>query len=131
AFSANQPEQFRFPDLLVIKTCKGLREANIPAARIRRILSSLRRQLPEDQELGSITIYADGRRVVVWDGAARWHPDSGQFLFDFEPFQVARELAIKARLANAVAPRSGRLTVDQWLTVATEQEDEWPEVACR
>jgi tetratricopeptide (TPR) repeat protein len=132
AFSLCQPVQFSFPDLLVLKTCKGLRQANIPVARIRRILASLRRQLPEDQQLGSITIYADGRRVVVWDGAARWHPDSGQFLFDFEPLQLARELAIKApRLANAVSPRPGRLTVDQWLAVAAEQEDECPEEACR
>jgi tetratricopeptide (TPR) repeat protein len=132
AFSANQPEQFRFPDLLVIKTCKGLREANIPAARIRRILSSLRRQLPEDQQLGSITIYADGRRVVVWDGAARWHPDSGQFLFDFEPSRVARELAMTApRLATAVRPDPRRLTADQWLAVAAEQEDAAPNEACQ
>ena len=132
AFALNQPDHFKFPDLLVLKTCKGLREAKIPVVRIRRILSSLRRQLPEDQQLGSITIYADGRRVVVWDGAARWHPDSGQFLFDFEPSYVARELAIRApRAAAVVSPHPQRLTAEQWLAVAAEQEDASPEEACR
>ena len=64
--------EWSFQDLLLLKTTKGLLDARIPMARIRRMMASLKRQLPEDQALSSLTIYADGRRVVAWDGAARW-----------------------------------------------------------
>src|SRR5687767_1336752 len=65
---------FSFQDLLLLRTTKGLLEAHVGLPRIRRILSSLRRQLPDGQQISSVKIYADGRRVVVWDGAARWQP---------------------------------------------------------
>src|SRR5688572_18010378 len=71
--------QFTFQDLLVLKTTTGLLDSGVPATRISRMLGSLRRQLAEDMHLSSLTIYANGRRVVVWDGNARWEPDSGQF----------------------------------------------------
>ncbi|MCL6641634.1 MAG: hypothetical protein K6T92_09725, partial [Candidatus Rokubacteria bacterium] len=35
----------------------------------------------------------DGRRVVAWDGTARWQPDSGQFLLHFDADEVARKAA--------------------------------------
>jgi tetratricopeptide (TPR) repeat protein len=76
--------QWSFPDLLLLRTAKELLDARIPPRRIRRMIASLRRQLPPDRALSSLTIYADGRRVVAWDGDARWQPDSGQFLFNFD-----------------------------------------------
>ena len=36
----------------------------------------------------SLKIYASGKRVVVWDGASRWQPDSGQFLLNFDTAQM-------------------------------------------
>jgi len=64
--------RWSFEDLLLLKTTRGLLDAKVPARRIRRLLASLRRQLPGDQVLTSVSVYADGRRVVAWDGAARW-----------------------------------------------------------
>ena len=55
---------FTFQDLLLLKTTKGLLDAQVPIARIRKMLHSLKRQLPEDQQIWNVTIYADGRRVV-------------------------------------------------------------------
>ncbi|HEX5528048.1 MAG TPA: MerR family transcriptional regulator, partial [Methylomirabilota bacterium] len=81
--------RWSFQDLLLLKTTRGLLEARVPARRIRRMLASLRRQLPGDQALSSVSVYADGRRVVAWDGTARWQPDSGQFLFSFDATAVA------------------------------------------
>jgi hypothetical protein len=37
--------------------------------------------------MSSLTIYASGKRVVVWDGTSAWQPDSGQFLLNFETKQ--------------------------------------------
>jgi hypothetical protein len=42
------------------------------------------RQLAKDRHLASLKIYADGERVIAWDGKTRWQPDSGQFLFNFD-----------------------------------------------
>src|SRR5437867_1083716 len=80
--------QFTFQDLLLLKTTKGLIDSGVPARRVARLLSSLRSQLSEDMHLSGLTIYADGRRVVVGDGTARWEPDSGQFLFNFDVASV-------------------------------------------
>lgn len=123
-----RPLEFTFQDLLLLKTTKGLLDARVSVSRIRRILISLKRQLPEDPQLGSVTIYADGRRVVVWDGTVRWHPDSGQFLFDFEPRQMAKHIALKNPARKS--PPSG-LTAEQWFDLASELEKNSPEEACQ
>ena len=126
SFKKTKPSQFTFQDLLLLKTTKRLCEAHIPVARIRRMLASVKRQLPEDQQLSNVKIYADGRRVVVWDGAAHWQPDSGQFLFDFEPNEGNE--ATKVRLLGKPAKAVGR-TAEQWLTLARELESHSPEEA--
>lgn len=119
------PRNFTFQDLLLLRTTKGLLNAHVPVARIRTILDSLRRQLPDDQHLWNVTIYANGRRVVVWDGRAHWHPDSGQFLFDFEPRALARQLPWKQPRVPARRP----LTSEKWFDLGSELENDSPEEA--
>jgi tetratricopeptide (TPR) repeat protein len=119
--------EFTFQDLLLLKTTKGLLDAAVPISRIRKMLHSLKRQLPADQQLWKVTIYADGRRIVVWDGNAHWQPDSGQFLFDFEPRCMARQLPLKQRPPRSLPP----LTADNWFDLASELEKDSPEEACR
>jgi tetratricopeptide (TPR) repeat protein len=114
--------QFTFEELLLLKTARGLLEARIPGPRIKRILDSLRRQLPEDRNLSSVTIYADGRRVVVWDGRARWQPDSGQFLFNFSPSSVAEPAAFPVRRRAEASSR----TAADWIALALEWEADSP-----
>lgn len=77
-----------FQDLVLLRTTKGLLEAGVSPRRVKRIWSSLRRQLADGLPLSSIRILADGDRAVAWDGSARWQPDSGQFLLDFEADEV-------------------------------------------
>jgi hypothetical protein len=75
---------FGFRDLLVLRTTKGLLDSGVPMRRIRSAWTSLRHQLADDVPLTSITIRADGNRVVASDGRSAWRPDSGQVLLDFE-----------------------------------------------
>lgn len=109
--------QFTFQDLLLLKTAKTLLESRIPARRIARLLASLKRQLPDEQHLSSVKIYADGRRVVAWDGRARWQPDSGQFLFNFDAKSVASA-------AKSLAPKPAKKTLSarHWFNLAVELE---------
>lgn len=121
------PQRFTFQDLLLLQTAKRLCDAKIPIARIRRILGSLKRQLPDDGSLSKLKIYADARRVVVWDGTARWQPDSGQFLFNFEPEKPA---PAPVRSLRKIPTSTGR-TADQWFITGMELEAESPEEARR
>ena len=121
--------RWSFQDLLLLKTTRGLLDAQVPARRIRRLLGSLRRQLPGDQALTSVSVYADGRRVVAWDGAARWQPDSGQFLFSFEaptlapvPTAAARPATPPAERAAAPPVETPARTAEEWFDLGCELE---------
>jgi len=111
--------QFTFQDLLLLKTAKGLLDSRVPAKTIIRMLSSLKRQLPDDQHLSRIKIYADGRHVVAWDGKARWQPDSGQFVFNFDAQSVAQKIKIPRPTRK---PPEKKLTADHWFNLALELE---------
>ncbi|HEY2989864.1 MAG TPA: tetratricopeptide repeat protein [Candidatus Binatia bacterium] len=117
---------FSFQDLLLLKTTKGLLNARVPLRRIRRILRSLKQQLPE-QEVWKVTIYADGKRVVVWDGGKRWQPDSGQFLFNF----AAREIASRINLPLGRKAAASARDAQHWFNVGWELESDSPEEARR
>lgn len=116
--------RWSFQDLLLLKTTRGLLEARVPARRIRRMLASLRRQLPGDRALSSVSIYADGRRVVAWDGTARWQPDSGQFLFSFDAHAVAAPAP--ALPAAAAPPEPPARTAGEWFDLGCELDTASP-----
>ncbi|MGE5178195.1 MAG: tetratricopeptide repeat protein [Bacteroidota bacterium] len=92
--------QFTFQQLLLLRTTRGLLESGVSPRRIRRIWTSLRRQLTDDRPLTSIRILASGNRAVAWDGTAPWQPDSGQFLLDFDAESV------KGHAGSGEAPRA-------------------------
>lgn len=124
--------RWSFQDLLLLRTTRGLLEARVPARRIRRMLASLRRQLPDDQALSSVSIYADGRRAIAWDGTARWQPDSGQFLFSFD----ARAVGIPAgpspagpAVAAAAPPAPPTRSAKEWFDLACELDPASPDEA--
>ncbi len=119
--------QWSFQDLLLLRTANALLDARIPARRIGRMIASLRRQLPADQPLSSVTIYADGRRAVAWDGAARWQPDSGQFLFNFDAQALA---AIAAPLRGSAPAAPGTRGAVDWFNLGCELDASSPAEAC-
>ncbi|HKN87668.1 MAG TPA: tetratricopeptide repeat protein [Nitrospiraceae bacterium] len=126
--TTRQP-RFTFQDLLILRTAKGLLKAGISVGRVRKVLASLRRQLPDDQALSHVKIYADGRRVVVWDAAGQWQPDSGQFLLNFDVDEVKGPGKVRT-LARRGAVSRTRLTAQQWYERALELEQDSPEEAC-
>jgi tetratricopeptide (TPR) repeat protein len=102
------PPTFGFQDLLLLRTTKGLLEAGVPMRRIRRVWASLREQLKDDLPLTSISIHTDGEEVVASDGSARWQPDSGQFLLNFEVSEIAQRAGRATGLPDlTLAPAAG------------------------
>ena len=140
------PLSFGFRDLLLLRTTKGLLESGVPMRRIRRIWASLREQLAAGLPLTSIAIHTDGEEVVASDGGARWQPDSGQFLLNFEASEIAERAAGTTRCpdvgsqewtsgfsregtASADAVDDSGPTAEQWYEAGCALEASSPEQA--
>ncbi|MBX3027218.1 tetratricopeptide repeat protein [bacterium] len=120
--------RFAFQDVVLLRTALGLRQARVPAARVRRALRELLRQLPADRPLSGVRIVAAGGRVVARSGDRVWQPESGQLQFAFTVDELARRAAapraLPPRPSRAAPPPSGESATD-WFErgVALEDED--------
>ena len=117
--------RFDFVDLVLLRTTRGLLGQRVPLRKIGAVLTSLRRQIG-DRPLTRLSVYADGKRVVAWDGASRWQPDSGQFLLNFEADGVLKRAANVAKLPPGRRRKLPPLTADQWCDLAMEIEETSP-----
>jgi len=119
--------RFGFQDLVLLRTAQGLAEAKVPAASVKRALRKLRGQLPAGRPLTGVRIAADGKRVVVRDGAATWNPESGQTLFDFTVADLATAAAPHAKRAAEEARQDGeRLSAEDWYRLGCDVEASSP-----
>lgn len=125
--------QFSFQDVVLLRTAKGLVGARIAPARVKRALARLKKQLPEGRPLTGVAIAAEGNRIVVRDGGARWNPESGQVLFDFRVAELAKEAAslareevreLKPKKASGAVERTAAEIAEDWYQVGCTREDE-------
>jgi Flp pilus assembly protein TadD len=116
--------RFSFQDLVLLRTAAGLVHARVPRARVRRALRRLRAQLPEGRPLTGVRVAAEGAHVVVQDGGARWHPETGQALLPFD-MQLARRVAPLVRAA-ALARNPAPLDAEAWYRWGCGLEDTAP-----
>ncbi len=126
---------FSFQDVVLLRTAQGLIGARIAPRRVRRALARLKQQLPEGRPLTGVAIAAEGNRIVVRDGGARWNPESGQVLFDFrvdaapDGAPALTELRPKrpqATVTAAAAAGAGATSAggEDWYRVGCTREDE-------
>jgi tetratricopeptide (TPR) repeat protein len=116
--------RFGFQDLVILRTAGELTAAHIPTRKIRRVLESVREQLPEGRSIAGVRIAADGERVVVRDGTSVWNPESGQSLFDFSVEEIAEKakpIALAA-VREAKAKEEDDLDADAWYELASDLE---------
>ena len=134
--------QFSFQDVVLLRAAQGLMQARIAPTRVRRALQKLKQQLPEGRPVTGVAIAAEGNRIVVRDGGARWNPESGQVLFDFRVDQAAdgapalTELKRRGRGASngasdeaaagggAVDEAQAHADGEEWYQVGCQREDE-------
>lgn len=125
---AKAPCTYTFQDLVMLRTAKGLTDAGVPVGQIRKVLEGLQRQLGDGQAMTSLKIYASGKRVVVWDGASRWQPDSGQFLLNFDTAHILSSTRLTPRQRSRTESTG---TAQEWFERAMTLEDDSPEEARR
>jgi tetratricopeptide (TPR) repeat protein len=113
--------RFTFQDLVLLRTAKDLVASRVPASRVKRALSKLKRQLPEGRALTGIRIFPSGRALVARDGEVVWNPDSGQAHFDFAEDGVRAEAG-----SPPAVPVEERLDAEGWLDLAGALEDVEP-----
>ena len=119
--TAGRPS-FSFQDLVLLRTAKGLIDANVPARRIAKALQALANQLPTDRPLSAVRVQIDGDRVIVRDSANSWEPESGQAVLDFAVRELGEKVAPLARDSVHRALRAAS-TADDLFQAALESEE--------
>jgi tetratricopeptide (TPR) repeat protein len=120
--------RFSFQDLILLRAANELVRARIAPQRVRRALRELMRRLPDGRRLSGLTITADGKTIVVRDGAARWNPESGQRLFDFQVADIARRVAPLGGLSARVRERKQQ-SAEAWYEQGCALESGSPDEA--
>jgi tetratricopeptide (TPR) repeat protein len=113
---------FTFQDLVLLRTAKGLIDANVPARRITKALQALARQLPTDRPLSAVRVQIDGDRVIVRDSASSWEPESKQTVLDFSIRELGQKVAPLARESVQRALRTAS-TAEDLFSAALESEE--------
>lgn len=113
---------FCFQDVVALRAAHELIGKRVPAARVRRALARLARELPGDRPVSGLRIFADGRHVAVRDGATAWQPETGQVLLDFDVQELADKVAAIRDAPRAQEER--RAQARHQLDRAIELEDE-------
>ncbi len=122
--------RFSFQDVVLLRTAKGMVEARIPPRRVRRLLKKLKDQLPNGRPLTGLSISTEGRKVVVRDGSARWDPEDGQCLLDFEVADLARKAEpIILRAARVARQTEKEQSAEDWYDLGCNLEVCSPEEA--
>jgi len=113
--------RFSFADVIILRTTRDLMESGIPLRRVKRVLNSLREQLPDDQPLSALHITSDGDSVVVKEEKTMWDPQTEQVHLDFSVQELAEKIA---PIAGAIVERTpiSEMTADDWYDLALDLE---------
>jgi tetratricopeptide (TPR) repeat protein len=126
------PEQaeFRFSDLLALKTIVRLRKEQTHPRLIKQALHALRDRLKVSTEVGAgftedVRVYKEGKRLRVQIGKHKMEPVSGQLLFDFAEAEISKLLQLPASQKSAeilAKTLRGKIEADRWFERGLELE---------
>lgn len=118
---------FSFRDLIVLRAAQSLAAAKVPHRRITKSLKELRRRLPDEMPLSGLSIAAIADKVVVREGGAHWHADSGQYELAFDGDPETGSLSVIER--KKPAPPSPE--AEEWFERGVALEIDDPEISIR
>ncbi len=120
--------EYRFADLLSLKTILRLRADNCRPKAIRQALDALRNGLDQMTDClhSDVRVYKEGRRIRVQIGRHKLDPHSGQFLLDFAEAEIKKLLQLPAAAQNSAANLAeklrDKLEADRWFEKGLELE---------
>jgi tetratricopeptide (TPR) repeat protein len=119
-------DEYRFSDLLLLKTIARLRGESVPTQRIRRSLLALRERLKDTPALFSdVRVSSQGHRIRVQIGKQHMDPISGQLLFDFDENEINKLLHLPQSPRNSEKTAEllrQRMEADSWFERGLELE---------
>ncbi len=122
--------RFSFQDVVLLRTARGLLDADLSMRRTIAALLKLKRGLDAGGTLASMRIFVDGDDVVVREASALWDIDSGQGRLDFDVGEVASEVATLAEKRRLFEGEDFEdLGSDEWYNFGLDLEEMDPERA--
>ena len=113
--------RFSFSDIILLRTTRDLLSAGVPLRRVKRVLRSLRDQLPDDRPLSTLRIISDGNSIVVREEDTLWDPGSGQVQLDFSVRDLA-DMVAPITPPSVDQNSSAEMTADDWYDLALDLE---------
>jgi len=121
----NPAVSYGFHQLVALRTLVRLRASNVPAAKIQRAVSAVRRKLQGvNDPLTELRVYSDGSRIRVQLGGQKMEPESGQLLLDFDEGELQRLVSLPSRREQdeAQAARKKQIEAEGWFQKGVELE---------
>ena len=115
--------RFDFQDVVLLRTAKGLLDADVSARKAYKILLKLKRELSHVDSLASVRIFADGSNVVVRDDNQLWDAESGQAQLDFSVAELVDNVASLANRNLIIAKEGDDLDSDEWYNLGLDLEE--------
>lgn len=105
---------YTFQDLVGLRAAKGLLDAGISLAEVKRSVDAMRRLLPRvTRPLVELRVMADGQAMVVKDQAGTFEPLTGQRVLDFSVENLREDVVEKLR--RDPTPRERRSAYEAYL----------------
>lgn len=115
--------EYRLADLLALGTLRKLAHLNLSAARIRQILSAVRRKVGELEEpLKQLRIVREGCRIAVIVGGRKMEPLTGQLLLDFDEEEIERLVNFPGARARDLSLAARAREAERWFEKGLELE---------
>jgi tetratricopeptide (TPR) repeat protein len=121
-----QLSEYRFSDLLALKTIVRLRGENVHPRLIRQALAALKQRLRDlPQSTDDVRVYREGRSVRVQIGKQRMEPVSGQLLFNFPEEEISKLLQLppsQKSSAQMTERLRNKIEAERWFERGLELE---------
>ena len=115
--------RFSFQDVVILRSAKGLLDAQVPVRKAYRVLIKLQDRLERIKSLASVRVFADGERIVVRDRDLTWDAETGQGQLDFSVSELAGDVADIANKHLVSAQVNDVLDSEGWYNLGLDLEE--------
>jgi tetratricopeptide (TPR) repeat protein len=120
---ARDEYRFSFQDVVLLRSAKGLLDANVSSRAAHRVLRKLTSEFDQVKSLAAMRIFADGNTVVVREDNQLWEAETGQSQLDFTVQELADNVADLTHQNLIIAKEGDALDTDEWYNLGLDLEE--------